>query len=144
MRRALYQSRKYDLGCPKTGQCSVFQRLGGEKDCGPDNGCQHFLSPAEEIPATWAIRRLVFLTRLESMVNVGCKFAPNDLDPRTWSELVMLALERQRMEDLLRKGRDTKRDKPSPEAEAAFRASRKELGMPEGGGSLFPQSRLMK
>lgn len=146
MRRALYQFRKYDLGCPKSGQCALFLKLGEKRDCGPANGCKHFLQPVEEVPASWAMRRITFLTRIESMVNVGCKFAPNDLDPRTWSELIMMALERQRMDDLLRKGKDaqSRKDKPTPEAEAALRVSRKELGMPETGTSLFPQTRPMR
>ncbi len=79
-------------------------------------------------------------------MNIGCHFAPNDLPPRTWSELVMLALERQRMDELLRKGREKQsaKDRPPPEAEKAFRESRKQLGLPEGGTSLFPQSRPMR
>jgi len=146
VRRALYQSRKHDLGCPKSGVCTLFTQLGETRPCAADNGCKSFVGPAEDPPAASAMVRLSFLTRLSSMVNVGCKFAPNDLDPRTWSELIMVALERQRIDDIIRKGQDRKRDKdkPPPEAEKALRESRKALGLPEGGTSLFPQTKPMR
>jgi len=148
IRCALYHGHKYDLGCPKTGLCTLFKILGTEKPCSPDNGCHSFVGPVEEQPDQMAVKRLRFLLRIQSMVNVGCTFGPNDLDPRTWSELIMLALEQQRMQDLLREGRDRKNAEKrpalsAPEEQAALRTNRKELGVPEG-GRLFPATQPMR
>lgn len=107
--------------------------------CGVEAGCPNLLTPVEPPADPVFYRRLGYLTKLESLVNVGCAFGPNDLDPRTWNELIMFAMERQRMDEKVRKAQDRKADrgKAPPEQETAFRAARKELGVPEAGASLF-------
>ena len=145
IRRALYHSHKFDLGCPRDGECLIFKALKVTKPCGPENSCKHFFGPVEPEPHPVALARIRFLTRLESMVNVGCKFQVNDLDGQTWSELIMLAIERQRVQDKLAKGREAQREKPpEPEEKKAFETARKELGLPPVGGAIFPSRTPMK
>lgn len=144
IRRTLYEAHKHDLGCPEEWECTLFKKLGTTKPCGPENGCKNFLTPVEAPPDPDALRRVKFLTRLESMVAVGCKFQLNDLDWETWTELILLAHERQRMREVIDKGKDAQREKPlgKPEEKEALAEARKELGIGTG-PSLFPQKRPM-
>jgi hypothetical protein len=77
-------------------------------------------------------RRIGFLIRLESMVNVGCKFGPNDLTPDTWDQLVALALERQFVQGLL----DRRREKKG-ETEHRNKEAHRQTGIPAPGGTFF-------
>jgi hypothetical protein len=81
------------------------------------------------------------IARVESMINVGCKFGPNDLAPDAWDHLILLAQERQ----WIRKKVDDqkKKTKAGPEAglttegKAAIQKQRRELGIPPPGQSIF-------
>ena len=76
--------------------------------------------------------RLHHLVRLEAMSNVGCQFGPNDLSPYEWDELILLAQERQRMDESVRRHKDKTRSADRTQAVA-----RKEAGVPPPGASLF-------
>ena len=76
--------------------------------------------------------RLQHLVRLEAMHNVGCTFGPNDLSPYEWDELIVLAQERQRMDEAVRKHRDKSRS-----ADQTVATARKDTGVPAPGASLF-------
>lgn len=83
--------------------------------------------------------RVSYLTRIESMVNVGCKFAPDDLDPSTWDQLIAVALERQFVEELLRKRREKK-----GETNTQQQAARRQAGVPAPGGTIFKPTKPFK
>lgn len=88
-------------------------------------------------PDPAALARIGFLVRLESMANVGCKWQVNDLSYDVWSELIVLATERQRIDRLIREQQDTARE---AEREVDHKAdeARRDSGIPAPGGSIFP------
>jgi len=71
------------------------------------------------------------------MINVGCKFGPNDLSAETWRELVWFEQEKQWLDDKLSKHRETLAKKTVAEKQAIDR-QRQELGISPPGQSLFP------
>jgi hypothetical protein len=77
--------------------------------------------------------RVRYLVRLESMVNVGCKFGPNDLPADVWDQLVTLAMERAFVDRLVQK----RHDRQGHENRAMGKA-RATTGVPPPGGTLFP------
>jgi hypothetical protein len=140
LRAALFHAHRHEAGCPKSGICSLHQAVGKPLPCGPES-CNKFVGPrVEPEPTAPEGVRVRYLVHLESMVNVGCKFGPNDLDPDTWGELVALAIERARMDRLIHAAKDKAREggaKETRETEEALRASREQLGIPGAGKSLF-------
>jgi len=144
IRAVVYETPRHALGCPDDDVCTLFRPLGQQTPCGPDNGCQKWVTCTEPPPEVAAIPRISLLVRIESMVNVGCKFGPNDLSPELWDGLVLLAVERQRMERLIRKQQDTarERERGSPEAQHAVNAMRKADHIPPPGESLFGKSKV--
>lgn len=133
LRAALFAAHRYDAGCPKTGLCSLHSVFGKEVPCAP-GACTKFVGPRlERDPEAVESARVRHLVHIESMVNVGCKFGPNDLDPATWEELIWLAMERGRMDRLVNAAKDRNRDAGAkdPKEEDALRKAR-ELG---GAGS---------
>jgi hypothetical protein len=94
--------------------------------------------PAIEPPAhnKALMGRVQFLVRLESLINVGCKFGPNDLAPHVWDELLAMALERQFMESLV----DHRRERARAQDSAVSKA-RQQTGLPQPGQTIFAHSR---
>lgn len=80
--------------------------------------------------------RVRWLIRLESLINVGCKFGPNDLDPDTWDELIAMALERQFVDRLVAVRREKNQHQ-----ESKLRETRQATGVPQPGGTLFEHSK---
>ena len=80
---------------------------GGYEHC---TGCPKYLKAGVSLGDVRVdplfVVRLQHLVRLEAMHNVGCTFGPNDLSPYEWDELIVLAQERQRMDEAVRKHRD--------------------------------------
>lgn len=83
------------------------------------------------------------LVRLESMVTVGCKFAPGDLTPREWDELIVLSQERQMMSERVRKQKEAPERRDS-QARKKTEEARKAAGVPPPGSSLFPRKKPMR
>jgi len=83
--------------------------------------------------------RIQFLLRIESLINVGCKFQPDDLPPRVWDELVAMALERQFVDRLVDKRRAKGRQQ-----DRAIQQARTQTGLPPPGGTLFKHSKPFK
>lgn len=73
------------------------------------------------------------------MVNVGCKFLMNDLTPQEWDELITLAIERQWMDERVRKQQED-RQQEIQSVDKIADEGRRELGIPPPGGSIFPRS----
>lgn len=148
IRVTLYEVYKHELGCPKSGECKVLSSFGKKEPCGPDKGCENYFNLSLPPLDDSYLRRMKHLIRLESMINVGCKFGPNDLLPDDWDGLIVLAQERQWMHTKLDEARD-KRDKKGKdhpvdsEAQKKIDEQRKELGIPAPGQSIFPRSRPM-
>lgn len=137
IRGALYQTHRHDLGCPQSNLCAVFTALNQERPCGPDNGCAHFLKPEEPYPEPDTAPRVSFLVKTEAMVNVGCKFGPNDLSYRVWEELIILAQERSRMENAVREQRESAAHVDREAQQKADEARRADK-IPAPGISIFP------
>lgn len=134
LRSALFHARKYDLGCPTEAKCAFF-RDQQERAC---EGCPKRLTPVEPLPPPVAGARLRYLTQIESMVAVGCKFGPDDLTPRTWQELIWLRLERDRMDDLIRGAKDREPAAALPaEQQTRQNEIRRIDNIPPPGQSLF-------
>jgi hypothetical protein len=73
------------------------------------------------------------------MINVGCKYGPNDLEPSTWDHLIVLASERAFVDRILDRRRDrNKRD------EAGVNRARQQGGLPLPGQTIFPTSKPFK
>lgn len=72
------------------------------------------------------------------MVNVGCKFGPNDLRPEQWRDLITLAQERHWMDDKVQEHREVAR-KEQEKIDKAMAEARKLSGAPPPGQSLFPK-----
>ena len=105
-------------------------------------GCRKHLtideSDEDEVPDFGP--RLRMLSRLESMVHVGCKFAPNDLGPDQWRDLIILAEERAYVDGVVDKKREEVR-KEIDAMEKAQAAARQQAGIPPPGQSAFPRKR---
>lgn len=137
-RSILYESHKYDLGCPKEENCSLFKNFGGLKAC---EGCpKHLKVNAPELDPSLMLR-VRYILHLENLVNVGCKFSPNDLSPKTWDHMIVLAQERNWIREKVNEQRRAT-DKPHPnvdrDAEQRIEDQRKSLGVPSPGQSIFP------
>ena len=136
IRSALYQTKKHDLGCPASGECAERSTAGQVVACGSDLGCPRFLLPVEpQVDPRW-LPRINLLVRIEGWINVGMKAAPNDLPPRIWDELTILAQERQRMDERVREQRDRIRHKQADE-DKKLRAARQLDHLPPPGGTIF-------
>jgi hypothetical protein len=127
---------KLDLGCPAEERCDLIKMQADA--C---LGCPKQLRPVEPEPDPSIGRRLSYLTRLESLLTLGCKVGLDDLPVRVWDELLILASERQRMDAVVREARDESRAK-DVEADRKIAAARKESGVPPPGVSLFPPKRV--
>lgn len=137
MRGALYEGRKHDLGCPEDDYCVIHRRLGREVPCGAEAGCPNWVRCAAPAPPAEALRRISFLVRLESMANVGCKWQVNDLSFDVWTELIILATERQRLDRLIREQQEASRE-AEREANTKADEARQMDKIPPPGASLFP------
>jgi hypothetical protein len=80
--------------------------------------------------------RIQYLVRIESLINVGCHFGPDDLPARVWDELIAMALERQFVDRLV----DYRRDRQSSQ-ETALNKARQQVGLPPPGGTIFTPSK---
>lgn len=80
--------------------------------------------------------RVRFLVRVESTINVGCKYGPNDLAPEVWSDLILLAQERQWMDRLVQAFHRQLSETKQAE-QAALTSLRADAGVSTG-RSLFP------
>lgn len=137
IRSFLYERHKYDLGCPTEVKCHLYQNSGGEKAC---ELCPKHLKIIEPGRDPNYLSRVRFITRVEAMIAVGCKFGPSDLDPETWDHLIVLHTERnwilKKLEDQRKEARD-----PHPwlgeEGKKALEQHRNEKGIPGPGQSLF-------
>jgi len=121
IRTRLYHDRRNSFGCEQ-----------------PDCTCEQHLQ-LEGLPEEVdhrALTRIRHLTRLESMINVGCTFGPDDLSYEQWSDLIILATERQWMDARIEEQRDRIRD-AKQKADAAMTEARKQSGTPPPGQSLF-------
>jgi hypothetical protein len=83
--------------------------------------------------------RVQFLLRLESLIQIGCKYQPDDLPPRVWDELLAMALERQFVDRLV----EHRRAKGRREEQAVNKA-RQATGLPPPGGTVFTPSKPFK
>jgi hypothetical protein len=92
-------------------------------------------NPPVEPPAhnRLGMARIQFLVRVESLINVGCKYGPNDLPARVWDELVTMALERQFVDRVI----DQRRARNQRQEQAMGKA-RQQTGLPNPGGTIFP------
>jgi hypothetical protein len=79
--------------------------------------------------------RVAYIMRVEAMVNVGCKYGPNDLDPSTWDHLLILASERAFVDRVV----DARREKHK-HSDAGMAKARQVTGAPAPGGTLFKPS----
>lgn len=120
LRAMLYARERHGFGCDKDPcDCRRHLRL--------------------DIPDTFDARfipRVKHITRLESLINIGCKFGPNDLEPDQWRDLVILATERQWIQQRVQEFRDTLRGQDANVADAQ-KAVRQAAGLPAPGQSLF-------
>jgi len=83
--------------------------------------------------------RMGYLLRTAAMIEVGCCYAPNDLEPATWDHLLILASERAFVDRLV----DKRREK-SKEHGKVMSQARKVAGTPAPGGTLFKPSKPFK
>lgn len=70
------------------------------------------------------------------MINVGCKFGPNDLPAHVWDELIAMALERAFVDKLVERRRDKRHRE-----ESAINKARQQTGVPAPGQTIFEHSR---
>jgi hypothetical protein len=119
IRSTLLRSHADEFGC-ETAEC----------------GCSKHLRIDLREPHMLGYRRVRFIVRIESMVNVGCKFGPNDLAPEVWEDLIIMGQERQYMDRLVALFRE-QLTKDTQDEERALSELRKEQGLPGKGGSLF-------
>jgi len=127
------------LGCPKSGICEVYKTSEKEIPCSEAIDCKKHLKMFLPNTTDAGIKRANYFFRIESMINVGCKFAPDDLSPDTWDGLIMIARERQRIMNLVddqrRKGDEN--EKLPPEQQKRVAEVRKEMKIPPPGKSVF-------
>lgn len=83
-----------------------------------------------------AMARVHYLMRLESLINVGCKFRPDDLPASVWDELIAMALERAFVDKLV----DQQREKHRRE-DTAMSKARAATGTPPPGQTMFKTSK---
>jgi hypothetical protein len=77
------------------------------------------------------------------MINVGCKFGPDDLSPDTWDGLILIARERQKISNKIDDARRRKEPEQLPkEAQKKVDTLRKETGIPPPGQSIFAQKKM--
>ncbi len=130
MRAWLYQGRKHSFGCD--GPTANKPATDGKPAvivCPP--GCRKHLDipELEEADGTH-LPRLRMLSRLEAMVNVGCRFSPNDLAIDVWRDLILLAQERQWIDEVVReKGEAVAKEQAQRDKDAA--AAKQKAGIPE-------------
>lgn len=84
-------------------------------------------------------RWIQHLIRLESLINVGCHFGPDDLSPETWDGLIAMALERQFIDRLVEKRREQRK-----KFEDGLDKARAATGVPPPGQSLFSGKKRRK
>jgi hypothetical protein len=132
IRRALYISSKYELGCPTEAQCALYERS-QEAACLP---CPKHLKPVERDPNTVALRRIRLLLWLESLITAGCHFGPDDLSVALWEGLADLKNERARFERLIFDQKHQKNQADVVQTKA-LREARKLDKIPEPGQSIF-------
>ena len=126
IRQVMYRERRH-VGCELDCQC--------KEGC----TCPHHMvieGLSTEFPELAVMTRIRHLSRLEAMINVGCKFGPNDLAPEQWSELIIMAEERNWMDRRIDRFRERKR-KGDREVESALSKGRKELNIPPPGQAIF-------
>lgn len=134
----LYHARKYELGCPTEKKCDIYASQ-QEAGCAT---CPKHLKPVPKQPLSpAALRRVAFLTRIESRVAVGCKYGPDDLPQHVWDELVWLRIERDRLDELIRERKKGPQSELPPPVERQRQEVRKMDGIPAPGQSLFPRKR---
>jgi hypothetical protein len=80
--------------------------------------------------------RVAYIMRVEALVNVGCKYGPNDLAPDVWDHLLILAAERAFVDKVV----EGRRDK-GKRSDAEMAKARQVTGAPAPGGTLFKPSR---
>lgn len=81
------------------------------------------------------------LSRIQSMINVGCKFGPDDLEPQVWDGLIAIAMEKKWIQDRI----DAKTKGPLPQdSQQKVVEARAKDKIPQPGGTIFPQSRPLK
>jgi len=103
--------------------------------CSDEAGCPKFVTPAEpDLPPEFLpwLRRIF---RLDSLRASGCRFQMNELDPETWTSLIALTGEKQRIERLVFEAKDRVRlasmpQKEKPETTAALKEVRKQTKAP--------------
>lgn len=83
--------------------------------------------------------RIAYLFRLKALIDVGCHFAPDDLPPAVWDELILLEGEKALVDRVLDKRRDQKGREDREMGKA-----RAQTGVPPPGGTLFQHSRPFK
>jgi hypothetical protein len=84
--------------------------------------------------------RVRHVLRLESMINVGCKYGPDDLAPEVWDELIALSMERAWVDKHLVHDRKKPEDEGLSADEIQKRDKvRRESKIPPAGGTIFPQ-----
>ncbi len=133
IRQVFYRERRH-VGCEIDCQC--------KEDC----TCPHHMviaGLADERPEIAVMLRIRHLSRLEAMINVGCKFGPNDLAPEQWTELIMMAEERNWMDKRIDQFRERRR-KGQREIDEAMSKGRKELSIPAPGGAIFSKPAVRK
>lgn len=82
------------------------------------------------------VPRVAFLLRVEGLINIGCKYGPNDLEPQTWDHLLILGSERSFVDRVV----DGRRNKDR-QSNAALSKARAQTGVPAPGGTLFKPSK---
>jgi hypothetical protein len=85
------------------------------------------------------LSRVAFLFRVEGMINIGCKYGPNDLAPDVWDHLLVLGSERAFVDRVV----DGRRDKHRQDDQQLQKA-RSQTGTPAPGGTLFRPTRGFK
>lgn len=88
-----------------------------------------------EYDSAW-MYRVRYLIWVESLVNVGCKFRPDDLAPDVWDQLMALSMERSFLDRLI----EERREKQHKE-DVAINKARAATGHPPPGGTIFPHSK---
>lgn len=88
------------------------------------------IAPPPHDPALFV--RVQYLIGVESLINVGCHFGPDDLPARVWDELIAMNIERSFMDRLVDHRRETKR-----EVDHAVEKAHQVTGLPRAGESLF-------
>ena len=83
--------------------------------------------------------RVMYLLRVEALIEVGCTYSPNDLEPQTWDHLLILSSERAFVDKIMDRHRDRQR-----EHSKAMGKARAVAGTPPPGATLFKPSKPFK